>query len=84
MATGRTRTRARRARRISTVALIVCISLYTVWSGCANLYGVSGGTAHKEIFSFVRAKKGTYKDKEWDLIVKPVIEKWGAFVEAYL
>ncbi|EIM90304.1 uncharacterized protein STEHIDRAFT_51994 [Stereum hirsutum FP-91666 SS1] len=42
------------------------------------------GTAHKEIFSFVRAKKGTYKDKEWDLIVKPVIEKWGAFVEAYL
>ncbi|KAI0059105.1 hypothetical protein BV25DRAFT_1829432 [Artomyces pyxidatus] len=42
------------------------------------------GKAHKEIFSFERAKQGRYKGKEWEVIVKPVIEKWGGFVEAYL
>lgn len=41
-------------------------------------------TMHKEIFTFERATKGRYKGKEWESIVKPVIEKWGAFVEAYL
>lgn len=43
-----------------------------------------GSTMHKEIFSFERATKGRYKGKEWEIIVKPVIEKWGGFVEAYL
>ncbi|KAI0747627.1 hypothetical protein C8Q80DRAFT_1167804 [Daedaleopsis nitida] len=38
---------------------------------------------HKEIFSFPRAK-GRYKGKEWEEIVKPVIEKWGGFVAAYV
>ncbi|KZT20283.1 DUF1766-domain-containing protein [Neolentinus lepideus HHB14362 ss-1] len=42
------------------------------------------GKQHKEIFSFARVEKGRYKGKEWEAIVKPVIEKWGAFVEAYL
>ncbi|KAI9456669.1 hypothetical protein BJY52DRAFT_1120983 [Lactarius psammicola] len=41
-------------------------------------------TMHKEIFTFERATKGRYKGKEWESIVKPVIEKWGGFVEAYL
>ncbi|KAI0303538.1 hypothetical protein B0F90DRAFT_1383962 [Multifurca ochricompacta] len=41
-------------------------------------------TAHKEIFSFERVMKGRYKGKEWESIVKPVIEKWGGFIEAYL
>lgn len=36
-----------------------------------------GGTAHK-IFSMTRVEEGKYKGKEWDLLVKPVIEKWGA------
>ena len=38
---------------------------------------------HKEIFSFLRAKKGEFKGREWEGIVKPVIEKWGLFVETY-
>ncbi|KAI0318420.1 hypothetical protein OF83DRAFT_1115990 [Amylostereum chailletii] len=42
------------------------------------------GKNHKEIFSFERVTKGRYKGREWDLIVKPVIEKWGGFVEAYV
>ncbi|KDQ31728.1 hypothetical protein PLEOSDRAFT_1110929 [Pleurotus ostreatus PC15] len=42
------------------------------------------GQLHKEIFEFKRVKKGRYKNKEWELIVKPVIEKWGAFVESYV
>ncbi|KAI0648286.1 hypothetical protein C8Q79DRAFT_906818 [Trametes meyenii] len=37
---------------------------------------------HKEIFTFPRAT-GRYKGKEWESIVRPVIEKWGFFVEAY-
>ncbi|KAH9180247.1 hypothetical protein EDB89DRAFT_2110420 [Lactarius sanguifluus] len=41
-------------------------------------------TMHKEIFTFEKAAKGRYKGKEWESIVKPVIEKWGGFVEAYL
>ncbi|KAH7927085.1 hypothetical protein BV22DRAFT_306785 [Leucogyrophana mollusca] len=35
---------------------------------------------HKEIFTFRRPKKGQFEGREWDLIVKPVIEKWGKFV----
>ena len=42
-----------------------------------------GGAVHKEIFSFPRAKKGQFKGKEWEEIVKPVIAKWGLFVETY-
>ncbi|KAH9026727.1 hypothetical protein EDB85DRAFT_2074864 [Lactarius pseudohatsudake] len=39
-------------------------------------------TMHNEIFAFERAtEEGQY---EWECIVKPVIEKWGGFVEAYL
>jgi hypothetical protein len=43
-----------------------------------------GNTVHQEIFPFVRVTEGRYKGKEWEDIVKPVIEKWGGFVEAYL
>jgi len=42
------------------------------------------GAVHKEIFSFTRAERGRYKGKEWDLLVKPVIDKWGGFVSAYV
>jgi len=41
-------------------------------------------TKHQEIFSFERVTEGRYKGKEWEEIVKPVIEKWGGFVEGYL
>ncbi|KAJ6500548.1 hypothetical protein C8R45DRAFT_73054 [Mycena sanguinolenta] len=42
------------------------------------------GKQHKEIFTFTRVKKGPYKGKEWDRIVKPVVERWGQFVEEYV
>lgn len=42
-----------------------------------------GGKLHQEIFTFVRPTKGPYKGKEWEKLVKPVIEKWGAFLKAY-
>jgi len=38
----------------------------------------------KKIFSFERVREGRYEGKEWEEIVKPVIEKWGGFVEAFL
>ena len=44
---------------------------------------MAGKQVHKEIFSFPRAN-GRYKGKEWEEIVKPVIEKWGGFVGAYV
>ncbi|KAI0031703.1 hypothetical protein K488DRAFT_36338, partial [Vararia minispora EC-137] len=44
---------------------------------------VDCGKAHKEIFIFKRAE-GRYNGQEWAQIVKPVIEKWGGWVEAYL
>ncbi|KAJ7739647.1 hypothetical protein DFH07DRAFT_905551 [Mycena maculata] len=42
------------------------------------------GSQHKEIFTFTRVKKGPYKGKEWEGIVKPVVERWGRFVEEYV
>ncbi|KAI6007840.1 hypothetical protein EDC04DRAFT_2781012 [Pisolithus marmoratus] len=41
------------------------------------------GVVHREIFSFRRPDAGQYEGREWDLIVKPVIEKWGRFVKEY-
>ncbi|KZP32508.1 hypothetical protein FIBSPDRAFT_1036666 [Athelia psychrophila] len=41
------------------------------------------GQLHKEIFSLTRDEQGPYKDKEWELIVKPVIERWGKFVSEH-
>jgi len=42
-----------------------------------------GGTMHREIFAFPRPEKGRYKGREWELLVKPVIEKWGKFVSEH-
>lgn len=44
-----------------------------------------GGKRHQEIFEFKRAEKGTaFHKKEWDDLVKPLIYKWGKFVETHL
>src|SRR5258708_10769662 len=43
---------------------------------------VDCGSVHKEIFEFKRWKRG--KGREWDGLVKPVIERWGKFVELYV
>lgn len=42
------------------------------------------GQMHKEIFEFQRIAKGKYKGKEWEIVVKPVIERWGKFIDLYL
>ncbi|KAK7035739.1 hypothetical protein R3P38DRAFT_2908808 [Favolaschia claudopus] len=42
------------------------------------------GKQHKEIFTFTRITKGPYKGKEWEVIVKPVVDRWGQFVEEYV
>ena len=39
---------------------------------------------HREIFEFERWKWGKNTGKEWELVVKPVIERWGKFVEKYV
>lgn len=44
----------------------------------------AGGTVHKEIFTFTRIERGRYKGKEWEAIVKPMIEKWGEFVNKHV
>ncbi|KAI6036927.1 hypothetical protein PISMIDRAFT_685748 [Pisolithus microcarpus 441] len=41
------------------------------------------GVVHREVFSFRRPNGGKYEGREWDDIVKPVIEKWGRFVKEY-
>ena len=45
---------------------------------------VDCGSIHKEIFEFRRWKQGKNKGKEWDNLVKPVVERWGKFVELYV
>ncbi|KAF5324933.1 hypothetical protein D9611_004587 [Ephemerocybe angulata] len=42
------------------------------------------GTMHKEIFEFQRWSSEGNKNKEWETIVKPVIERWGSFVSLYV
>jgi len=42
------------------------------------------GSLHKEVFEFQRWKKGKNVGKEWELLVKPVIERWGRFVELHV
>jgi len=42
------------------------------------------GSIHKEVFEFHRWKKGKNVGKEWELLVMPVMERWGRFVELYV
>ena len=36
-----------------------------------------GRKVHREIFTLNRIERGTNKDREWDLVVRPIIAKWG-------
>ncbi|KAH7340677.1 hypothetical protein B0J17DRAFT_568390 [Rhizoctonia solani] len=38
---------------------------------------------HREIFILQRATSGELKGREWELLVKPIIKKWGNFVTAH-
>lgn len=42
------------------------------------------GVKHKEIFEFERWQKGEHEGKEWEVLVQPVIQRWGKFVELYV
>lgn len=42
------------------------------------------GSMHKEIFEFRKWERGKLKGKEWEQIVKPVVERWGRFVDLYV
>lgn len=39
---------------------------------------------HKEIFSFERFPPGKRKGQEWELVVRPILKKWGKFVEEHV
>jgi len=61
---------------------VLCLVLRLMMGSHNNNF--LGNTKHQEIFSFERVMEGRYKGKEWEEIVKAVIEKWGGFVGAYL
>ncbi|KAK0220646.1 hypothetical protein IW262DRAFT_1272953, partial [Armillaria fumosa] len=42
------------------------------------------GTIHTEIFKFQCILSGPYKGREWDCVMKKVIEDWGAFMQMYV
>lgn len=52
---------------------------YNVGQPCSDC-----GSVHKEIFSFARVQNGPYKGREWEGIVKNVIDGWGRFVQEYV
>ena len=59
----------------------LCI-LPKCWSRHPDHYS-SGGTAHKEIFTFRKVKKGKLQGREWESVVQPIIQKWGVYVGKY-
>ena len=70
-------TALRQGNRALTVSAPFSLRFYVIYTQ------VVGHAVHKEIFSFPRGR-GRYKGKECEKIVKPVIEKWGGFVQAYV
>jgi hypothetical protein len=42
-----------------------------------------GAKNHREIFEFERFSSGDDIGKEWERVVKPVIEKWETFLNTY-
>jgi hypothetical protein len=61
-----------------------CEFLYSLQRQTQTDFSTTGGSVHREIFTFAKATKGKYKGKEWDLLVQPVIIKWGKFVEQHV
>lgn len=45
--------------------------------------GFLGGTTHEEIFTF-RLLPGCDRGLEYELLVKPMIEKWGGYVRRFV
>jgi len=51
--------------------------------GQKPIFLITGGRVHREIFTFAKAK-ADYVGREWVLIVQPLIDKWGKFVEQHV
>jgi hypothetical protein len=66
------------AKRMNSASNAVVTSKSRVGTKCPDC-----GKMHQEIFEFKRLK-GKGKGREWELIVKPVIEKWGRYVDEHV
>ena len=44
---------------------------------------MSGAREHRDIFPLVRVEHGKYKDKEWELIVKRIVNRWGEYFDEF-
>jgi hypothetical protein len=66
-------------------ALFVLVSLLI--SSCnlaAQNFCWAGGKKHQEIFTFQRAAEGELKGREYELVIRPIIEKWVKFVQEHM
>ena len=43
---------------------------------------LSGGSIHKEIFALKRLS-GANRGREWEVIVRPIIERYGSYIQQY-
>lgn len=45
---------------------------------------LAGGQKHQEIFTFQRPTEGELKGREYELVIRPIIEKWVQFVQEHM
>lgn len=65
--------------KLPTTTSVSAVNIVGTGQPCADC-----GAAHKEIFELKKVTRGRHKGKEWDDVVKPVIERWGLFVNTYV
>ena len=61
----------------------VLVSDLNLYLGCAEPF-FAGGKKHQEIFTFQRADDGELKGREYELVIRPTIEKWVKFVQEHM
>ena len=61
------------------VSLLISSCYLALRSFCGE-----GGTKHREIFTFQRATDGELKGREYELVIRPIIEKWVKFVQEHM
>jgi len=44
----------------------------------------AGGKKHREIFTFQKASEGELEGREYELVIRPIIEKWVKFVQEHM
>lgn len=50
----------------------------------AQMLCLAGGKKHQEIFTFQRATEGELKGREYELVIRPIIEKWVQFAQEHM